>query len=162
MHFPDKQRVLEALIASMSETLAQLTRTAEQLRQGAIHEEARPENDKDTRALEQSYLARGQAMRAESLLEQITQLRALVLPRLGDEDMIRAGALIELEDDQGSRCLFMAPHGGGVGLEIDGRPVIVVTPVSVLGRGLLGRRVGDEVEVRTRNEVRTYTVSAIA
>jgi len=35
--------------------------------EGATHEENKPENDKDTRALEQSYLARGQAQRVVEL-----------------------------------------------------------------------------------------------
>ena len=35
--------------------------------EGATHSEARPENDKDTRGLELSYLARGQAQRVAEL-----------------------------------------------------------------------------------------------
>ncbi len=162
MRFPEKRHVLEGLIASLSATLDQLTRAAEQTRKDAIHEEAKPENDKDTRALEQSYLARGQAMRAESLLEQIAQLRALSLPALGPDDAIRAGALIAIEDDQGTRYLFMAPYGGGIAIGAEGVSVTVVTPVSALGRALLGRHAGDEVELRNRNEVRVYSVIAVA
>ena len=41
--------------------LASLQRAHRATVEGATHEEAKPENDKDTRALEQSYLARGQS-----------------------------------------------------------------------------------------------------
>jgi len=162
MRFPDKTRVLEGIVAALSGTLAQLAKGVAEIRQGATHAEAKPENDKDTRALEQSYLARGQAMRAEALADELVLLRSLELSTLGPDDIIRAGALIALEDDDGTRCVFLAPHGGGVSFEVDGVAVTVVTPVSALGRALLGRQVGDDVEVRVRNSVRTLSIVAIA
>jgi transcription elongation GreA/GreB family factor len=162
MDFPDKRRVLERVIESMSATLAQLVHAVDEIRQGATHAEAKPENDKDTRALEQSYLARGQAIRAETLVEQLQLLRTLHMPSLGPNDVIQAGALLALEDDESTRCVFLAPHGGGIGMEVDGVMVTVVTPVSALGRALLGRRVGDEIEVRIRNAVRAYHVAQLA
>jgi transcription elongation GreA/GreB family factor len=162
MKFPDKRRVLDEVIASMSATLAQLTHAAEEIRQDAIHQEAKPENDKDTRALEQTYLARGQAIRAESLIEQLQFLRTLTLPSFGQDDAIRAGALIALEEEEAIRCVFLVSYGGGIGMKVDDVLVTVVTPVSGLGRALLGRRVGDEVEVRIRNGMRAYTIVAIA
>ena len=42
--------------------LATLEKAQHATQAAATHEEAKPENDKDTRALEQSYLARGQAL----------------------------------------------------------------------------------------------------
>ena len=162
MEFPDKRRVLDKLVASLSATLTQMATAAEEIRKDATHEEAKPENDKDTRALEQSYLARGQALRAESMVEQVQMLRNLSLPKLGPEDVIQAGALIELEEEDTARCVFLAPHGGGTSLEVDGIPVTVVTPVSALGRALLGRHVGDDIELRVKASVRAYSVAKIA
>lgn len=52
------------LIAALERTLELLERAHADAAEGATHEEAKPEDDKDTRALEQSYLARGQAQRA--------------------------------------------------------------------------------------------------
>jgi transcription elongation GreA/GreB family factor len=161
MKFPDKRRVLEALIDTMSTTLSHMASAAEEVRKSAIHEEAKPENDKDTRALEQSYLARGQAIRAEALVEQLQLLRTMTLPTLNDSSVVQAGALIALEDEQATRCVFLAPHGGGIGMQVDGVMVTVVTPVSALGRALLGRSVGDEIEVRVPNNVRAYSVASI-
>ncbi|MEY4509202.1 MAG: hypothetical protein RLZZ450_1324 [Pseudomonadota bacterium] len=162
MEFPDKRRVLEKLIESLSATLAHVTSAAEEIRRDATHEEAKPENDKDTRALEQSYLARGQALRAESMVEQLQLLRTLDLPKLKPDDVIQAGALIALEEGDSTRCVFLAPYGGGVGLSVDGTQVTVVTPVSALGRALLGRHVGDDIDVKVRTTVRSYSVTKIA
>src|SRR5690606_4723659 len=162
MKLPDKQRVRDAVVERLTLTLQHMAKTAEATRRDATHEEARPENDKDTRALEQSYLARGQAIRAESMIEQLKLLRSMPLPRLTERDVICAGALIELEDDSGSaRCVFLAPHGGGETVHIDGLPVLVVTPVSALGRAILGKRVGDEFELRVKGTTREYTIAAV-
>lgn len=161
MKMPDKRRVLERLIELLSASVAQMASVAEEIRRDATHEEAKPENDKDTRALEQTYLARGQAMRAESMIEQLQVLRSLPLSKLGPNDVIRAGALVALEDDGGERLVFLAPHGGGVVLEIDGTQVTVVTPVSALGRALLGREVGDDVDVQVPGGRRSYSVAEI-
>lgn len=159
MDFPDKRRVMERLIERLMATQTQMAELAEGVRRDATHEEAKPENDKDTRALEQTYLARGQAMRAEALVEQIQFLRSIDLaPR---PRTIIAGALVALTDDDGTRCLFFAPHGGGYELDIDGVNVTVVTPVSALGRALLGREAGDEIELRVRGALRSYEIEAI-
>jgi hypothetical protein len=162
MKFPDKRRVMERLIERLAASQAQMVDFAEGVRRDATHEEAKPENDKDTRALEQTYLARGQAMRAEALAEEITLLRSIDLGPLPSSSPIVAGALVALADDEATRCLFYAPHGGGNEFEVDGVNVTVVTPVSALGRALLGRLVGDEIELRVKNNVRFYEVEAIA
>src|SRR5690349_5766847 len=101
MPLPDKQLVHRALLDKLAEDAAIAAETAEATRKDATHAEAKPENDKDTRALEQSYLARGQAMRAEALVEEREVLRFMPLPALADDAPVQSGALIELEDDDG-------------------------------------------------------------
>lgn len=158
MEFPDKRRVLEALIEALLASVHAAASSAEDVRRSATHEEARPENDKDTRALEQTYLARGQAMRAEALLEQVKLLRSMLSENLKSKE-ICAGSLIGLEDEDGStRCLLLAPHGGGVNVEVDGINVVVVTPSSPLGRALLGKRIDDAVELKGRDGSREFSI----
>lgn len=159
---PDKAKVLEALLARLSEVVTQAASAARSTREGATHAEAKPENAKDTRALEQTYLARGQAMRVEELAEQIQLLRFMPLPRYGNNDAIGAAALLLLESDTTTRCLFLAPYGGGTELVVDGVDVLVITPQSPLGALVLGRMVGDEFEQRVRGTMREYVIAAIA
>jgi transcription elongation GreA/GreB family factor len=159
--FPDKRRVLDSVIVRMQELAAQMAQHAESTREGATHAEAKPENDKDTRALEQSYLARGQAMRAEEIVEQVQVLRFLTLPTFGERNPIAAGALVEIESEDQVRCVFMLPHGGGVEVSVDGLDIQVVTPVSPLGKALLGRSVGDDFELRLRAQKREYVIARV-
>jgi transcription elongation GreA/GreB family factor len=158
---PDKRKVLDVLLARLAEVVEHMTAIAESTRKGATHAEAKPENDKDTRALEQSYLARGQAMRVEELLEQLQVLRFLPLRVYGEDDPIAAGALIRLESEHGDRCLFLVPHGGGIELTVDGCEIQVITPQSALGALVLGRALGDEVELRVRGGAREYAIAAV-
>jgi hypothetical protein len=161
MHLPDKHQVRDAILAQMKETMVQMAGVAEQTRAEATHEEAKPENDKDTRALEQSYLARGQAMRVEGLVEQLQVLRFFPLPSFGPDDPIEAGALVGLDSDDGARCLFLLPHGGGTEVRVEGAHVLVVTPASPMGRAIVGRSVGDEVELKVRGALREYEIVAV-
>ncbi len=158
MKMPDKRKVRDALVAALSEVVTQAAAQARKTREGATHEEAKPENDKDTRALEQSYLARGQAMRVEALADQAQRLRFMALSAFDDDAPISAGALVLLENDEGTRLLFLAPHGGGIELDVDGQAVLVVTGASPMGRAVLGRAVGDEVQIHVRGKARTYEI----
>jgi transcription elongation GreA/GreB family factor len=126
---------------------------------GATDDEARPENDKDTRGLEQSYLARGQAQRVAELEAAVGEVGALALRAFGDGDRVALGALVTVEEDGREHRFFVLPHGGGAVLS-DGTQV--VTPVSPLGRALLGRSVDDEVEVRLPGKLRSFVIVALA
>jgi transcription elongation GreA/GreB family factor len=161
MPLPDKREVIEALLQHLSELATQATKAANATREGATHPEAKPENDKDTRALEQSYLARGQALRVTELNEQIQTLRYLEVRSFGSADRVAAGALVMLEGENDERCLLLAPGGGGIELVVGGVTVVVVTPQSPLGSKVLGRSVGDDVEIVTRGAKREYVIAAV-
>jgi transcription elongation GreA/GreB family factor len=128
--------------------------------EGATHEEAKPENDKDTRALEQSYLARGQATRVHELREAVAQVRALTLRAFQEGDPIAIGALVAIGERGKEAVLFVSPHGGGSRLA--GGLVQVITPASPLGRAIVGRRAGDSCELVLRGKTRDVVVASVA
>jgi len=123
--------------------------------EGAIHDDARPENDKDTRGLEQSYLARGIAQRVAELEGAVAAITALVPQRLA---RVAVGALVTVEDDGRERVFLVAQHGGGIELPDE---VTVLTPSSPIGRAVLGRRVDDDCEVTVGGARRTLVITAI-
>jgi hypothetical protein len=125
---------------------------------GATDDEARPENAKDTRGLEQSYLARGQAARVAELANATTETAALVLKRFRPTDAVGLSALIEVAEGEARHRYFLAPHGGG---SVLAGGVLVVTPVSPIGRALLGKCVDDEVEVRSAGKLRSLVIASI-
>jgi transcription elongation GreA/GreB family factor len=152
----DKKALKAELLAVLQKTLATLEAAHADTREAATHEEAKPENDKDTRALEQSYLARGQAMRIEALKAGVAATGAMSLAR---STVVKAGALVEAEDEDGATLrYYLAPDGGGTKLA---GGVQVVTPSSPLGAALTGKREGDEVELLLGGKRRLLSVTAV-
>ncbi len=150
----DKQALIAAIRAEIAAESAEMTRLAKEAADAATHEENKPENDKDMRSTEASYLARGQADRVRELDREHAALGSLDLRAFGEEDPIEAGAYIEIRaGKQITRCL-LAPAGGG--RKFGG--VQIVTASSPLGAALIGLSVGDEAEVPTPQGPRLYEI----
>jgi transcription elongation GreA/GreB family factor len=145
---------LESVLAA---DLTKRERSYHAAKEAATHEEARPENDKDTRALEQSYLARGEALRVEELRSALADVQAMRL--LARDELVRPGALVTTDEASETRQIWVAPHGGGVRLA--GGTVHVVTPKSPLGRALLGKQRGEQCEVVLAGRTRVLTIVSV-
>lgn len=157
----NKRDLVSRLKAGLEREIEVIERAAHSAREAATHEENRPENDKDTRAVEAAYLAGAQADRARDLERILNALEFLPLRPFREEDAIAAGALIEVEVDE-KRChYFLAPQGGGLRADLDGVVVQVITPQSPMGKALLGKSVGDVVEVRTEGRAREVEILSV-
>jgi transcription elongation GreA/GreB family factor len=153
-----KARLKAELIRHLEAELETARRSHETAAAAATHEEARPENDKDTRGLEQSYLARGHAIRVAELETAIVELNVFEPRAYTDDDEIAIGALVTVEDDDDTRQIWLVPHGGGIAL---GTGVTAVAPTSPLGGKLIGKAVDDELEIVRAGKKRTVTIAAI-
>jgi hypothetical protein len=151
----------KALVAQLCEQLAEKQRVieaaADAARDAATHEESKPENDKDTRALEASYLAGAQAARARELKALQNAIAFMALRSFGAGDAIDASALVEVHAGAKKSVYFVAPHGGGMKARIAGVDVTVIAPDAPLGEALLGCAAGDEITVGGR----TLTIAAV-
>lgn len=154
----DRKKALQAeLLAALQETLASLEAAHASAMQGATHAEAKPENDKDTRGLEQSYLARGQAKRIEGLKQGIAAVAGMPLSPL---KKVQLGAIVEAEDEDGGTLrYFVAPDGGGTKLA---GGVQVVTPNSPLGEALSQKGADDEVELQHGGRTRFLSILRVS
>lgn len=154
---PAKSALREELLRRLQGELDQLEKAHRSAIEAATHDEAKPENSKDTRALEQSYLARGQALRVEDLRRAVLDVAAMpVRPH----EAVGIGALVTADEDGEARVLYVAAHGGGSAL--DGGRVQVVTPTSPLGRALVGRVAGDVCEVAAGGRTRVLELVEVA
>jgi transcription elongation GreA/GreB family factor len=143
----NKQLLLRQIIATLENDLALFNAAARAAHAAATHSECQPDNKYDTTALEASYVAQGQANRARDIRLSLEEYRSLTLQTFDAAAPIRLTALVTLEDEAGSqRQLFLGPQAGGLKIVVDETEIMVITPVSPLGRALLGQRVGDEIE----------------
>jgi transcription elongation GreA/GreB family factor len=147
---------LHARLAARYEALVASQRTAQA---GATHGESKQEHAKDMRAVEQQYLARGLAERAETLRDAVAALAALEARDFAADEVVHAGALIGLVDEDDRELVYLlAPAGGGETVEAGAVTVTVVTPQSPLGASLLGARVGADLEVEVGAKRRSVVV----
>src|SRR4051812_27465742 len=94
----DKRELKAALLVALEAELAAARSAHAAAVEGATHAEARPENDKDTRGLEQSYLARGHAQRVAELEAAIAYVGAWLVRDFAGTEAIAIGAIVDLEE----------------------------------------------------------------
>lgn len=151
-----KQALKDELVARLGAALAAARDAHAAAAAGATHAEAKAENDKDTRGLELSYLARGQAQRVEELATELAAVEAMTVRAFGPDEPIAAGAVVVADEDGEARRYFVAPGGGGEPLAAG--TIQAVTPRSPLGRALCGLRAGEVAEVRAAGKRRELEI----
>jgi transcription elongation GreA/GreB family factor len=154
----DKHVLLRALVEALERDLAKAVQAQRLTQSGATHEESKPENDKDTRALESSYLARGQAKRVLELRDELASVKLMEARAFDPSTPIALSAVVELGSDEGNVIYWLVPGGAGARLDVGEHSVRIVTPQSPLGRSLLGKRLGDTFDVRTPTGLHEYEV----
>ncbi len=130
----------------------------------ATGEENKAENQYDTRGLEASYLARGQAERVADLRESLAFFKTTTIKTYTDDDQIGNCALVEIanvDNSDDTKALLMMPKGGGLSLVFENKPVQVVTATSPLGDALIGKLVGDEVKYTSGAKVWEYEIVTV-
>ena len=157
----DKPGLLAVLINYFKQEYHVLERAAMHAYETATDSENIKENKYGTRSLMASYLAQSQSKRAMELKKTIGLFQGLPPTQYTDDDLIKMGALITVEDDQGEIIYFLGPDGGGARVTYQDQQVTVVTPGSPLGRALLGKGVGDEVSIGRNFDVRNLEIIAV-
>ena len=138
----NKTKLLERIVAQLSEAFAVLERAAKTSHAEATHESSKAENKYDTRGLEAAYLAGGQARQAKEILDSIELYRSLPIKAFEPGDPIDLTALVELEVDGYPSTYFMGPRSGGQEIVWRRQEVTVITPQSPLGQELMGKKAG--------------------
>jgi transcription elongation GreA/GreB family factor len=161
----DKKFLVEQLTEKLRES-AQVARKAGQAAADEARDGATSSEKRENARVSQEYtsLARGQSARAERVRAEISTLETFRPGPLPKGARIAVGAIVEVEDEGLGRTFFLAPVGAGVELTGPGGDgfLSVVTPVSPVGKAVLGRKVGDTIEVTVQGEPRDWTITYAA
>jgi transcription elongation GreA/GreB family factor len=161
----NKGFLVQQLCDRLRLTACAARRAAEDATQEAREGATPAERREDARvALENAGLARGQEQRAEQARQSLAALERFKPGSWPAGARIGLGAVVEVEDEEGGRTFFLAPAGAGeelTGPDGDGF-LSVVTPASPVGRAVLGKRVGETVEVLVKGEPRELTITFVA
>lgn len=156
----DKATVLEKIINSLQHELETYIRAAKFSHAEATAEENRAENKYDTRGLEASYLAAGQANKVVELEGAITSFEELKnMPAI---DSIGIGALLELDQGGTTEFYFIGPTAGGTEVEMDGTEILIITPESPLGSQLMGLEAGQKSTLNLAGRKQKVQVISVA
>lgn len=161
MSAPSKRALLEALVDRLTHEFERAKAHALDAAEGATHEDNRAEGDKDMRATEASYIARGHAQRTAQLETAIARLSHLELTEFSEGATVQATALIGVRHGTQLSYYFLLPVAGGERVTLDGFSVQSLNPSSPLGTALMGLSVGDEAEVESPQGVRLYEVVSL-
>ena len=96
--------------------------------------------------------------RVEDLKLDIQMLEEVDLKISKSSPEVCIGSLVELSHKDQVRSYFLIPTAGGTLMNIEGKAVLVVSVFSPLGDAILGLKAGEDFEVETPKETRTYKV----
>jgi len=147
-----KALLFERIREELRARLLRLKEAAQEAHAAATDAGSKAESKYDTRNLEASYLASGQAKQVEELAEALRLLEAFDVMAVDGGGGSVMGSLVAMSD---GAWYLLAPSAGGLEIEHEGREVTVLTPSSPLYQKLLGKYAGQTIEgsPRTIREV---------
>lgn len=145
-----KSALRDVILQKLRDELALIRGAAKLARDEATNEESRARSKYDTHSQEAAYLAQGQAKLAADIETSLEFYASLAIADFAPTDAIALGAVVELENGRQHSWYFVGPRAGGLEFKHAGRQLLIVTPQSPLGRQLIGRHVGDTVQMPGR------------
>ncbi len=141
-----KSALLDQIRSELRASLERLSKAAMEAHAAATDPGSKAEGKYDTRSLEASYLAVGQAKQVDELAEAVRIFDALTLPDFEYGEPIDAGALVEIGMSGESSFFLLVPASGGRVVNHQGLEITLLTPASPLYQKLLGLRTGDTLD----------------
>ena len=154
----EKKVIFASIIQVLEQEAAVLTTAAHTSFADATDEESRAESKYDTRSLETSYLASGQARMAVEAQTALTRFKNLPIQIFGPDAAIALSALVEVKTERDSCYYFLGPSSGGTEVSYEGKTVMVLTPESPVGKALLGKKMGDAFSVSIGRNQEHFTI----
>jgi transcription elongation GreA/GreB family factor len=158
----NKYMLLEKIQVRLDHTLQAATDAALRAYNTATDNENVAENQYDTLALEASYLAHGQAQRVKECKDDLLAYQSLIQSLPVSNKTVLLGHLVTLVDEGDNMSeVFLGPASGGLTFIAEKKTVTIVTPTSPFGDALIGREIGEEIDVHIGNKVVWYEIVEI-
>lgn len=143
-----KAALVELICKELRASLDRLAKAAMDAHKAATDPGSKAESKYDTRSLEESYLATGQARHVKELSETLAVFETLKLPEFSKHEEIDAGALVETKRSGSKQSLYflLAPASGGLEIMSGKKEITLLSPESPLYQKLIGLRAGDGLE----------------
>lgn len=145
----EKIAAIDLVITKLKKEIESASRASREAFEAATDEDSYSDGKYDTRSLESSYLAGGQAQIVKELGDALQGFHLLRAQHFIHPASRQAGlgSLVELESMGSSSWFLLGPGGGGLDIELDNHRITVVTLHSPLGQAIAGKFEGDSVEL---------------
>lgn len=145
----EKLKVIETIIGYLEKAVVQATRTQRETFEAATDDDAYSDGKYDTRSLEASYLAGGQAQLVKELSEALQGFRLMKANFFIQASSVQAGlgSLVHIKLDAKEFWYLLGPGAGGTEVEIGNQTVTVLTLHSPLGASVSGKTSGETVQL---------------
>jgi transcription elongation GreA/GreB family factor len=157
----NKQAVIQMVADQIATDLAALIGAAKATHAEATHEQNKPENKYDTRALEASYLARGQSRQVAELERAKQDFESLSTADSLPDAPIDVGALLALKNGSTETVYLLGPRAGGIEVVCEGTPVTVITPQSPIGQQLITKVQGESIVLPNDPKQRKFKITRV-
>ncbi len=164
----NKAEILQKFIEAIEGELLILKKAAKDTADYATDSENKPENKYDTRGLEASYLAGAQAQRVAEMTDVLLCLKNYAVKFFHSEKtnqktpaVISISTLVEVFSNDKTQFLLIMPLGGGQIIQFLGQTIQIVTPVSPLGKALIGQTVGEVITILAGGAKREYEIASV-
>ncbi len=161
----DRYALIDQLAAHYHRKAAETEQIADNAQEAVCSVATAAEKREDARTtVEYGSLATGQQRRLRQIREELACLitfRNKPLPHFNRNQAVALGAIVDLlAEDEEERTFVILPVGAGTeltGPHGDGL-ISVLTPASPIGKGLMGKKVGEGVDVQIRGAWHSWTV----
>jgi len=158
----NKIQLLEKIVVELEAVHKNAVDATKLAHETATHGEAVAENKYDTFGLEASYLAHGQAKRVVECEADLTYYKKLIAQDFSDKTAIGLGALIYLKGINSSEnSVFLGSAAGGLKIAFNNESIMIITPSAPLGKLLIGRYVGDVIEMMAAGKYNSFEIIAV-
>ncbi|MCZ6674915.1 MAG: transcription elongation factor GreAB [Verrucomicrobia bacterium] len=145
----DKLVVIDKVIKILEREIELGTKASREAFDAATDEDAYSEGKYDTRSLEASYLAGGQAQIVKELGEALQGFSLLRAQHFIEppSKQIGLGSLLEIERKGSTGWYLLGPGGGGLSLQVEDKEITVLTLHSPLGNAVVSKLEGDTADM---------------
>lgn len=145
----EKLKVIERIISYLEKEVELATKAQRETFEAATDEDAYSDGKYDTRSLETSYLAGGQAQLVKELGEALQGFRLMKANHFIQAPSSQAGlgSLIQMKQDNEELWYLLGPGAGGTEVDIENQTVTILTLHSPLGVSISGKTSGETVQL---------------
>ena len=156
----DKNKIIERLIAKIKADIEKQKKSYKAAKHASIDSPGRMQSRYDTMGVESAWVADGLAKALDEKKSYVARLETF--PFNESSDRICLGSIVGISSNESPALeyFFILPVASGYELQENDLKITTLTPETPLGKILIGKEVGEEIEIHFP-EIRTIIIKKL-